>query len=93
VKRSRRDEPIGAVIYIHGNNTRKLPVYLSLSQTSKTAMFLFLSFMFFLLQNQRTEGWHQFCRVGRRVGTSRKGRWWGKGEEDEYSENNVYTCM
>jgi hypothetical protein len=32
---------------MHGNNTRNLPVYLSLSQTSQNAIFFFLSFIFF----------------------------------------------
>jgi hypothetical protein len=27
------------------------------------------------------------------VATSGKGKWWGKGYENEYSANNVYTCM
>jgi hypothetical protein len=36
-------------------------VYVSLSQPSKNVMFLFLSFMFFLLQNQRTGGQKRFC--------------------------------
>jgi hypothetical protein len=33
--------------YLHGNNTRNLPVELSSSQTSKNAMLFFLSNMFF----------------------------------------------
>jgi hypothetical protein len=41
---------------MHGNNTNNLPVYLSLSQTSKNAIFFPLSFMFFLLQSRRTRG-------------------------------------
>jgi hypothetical protein len=34
---------------------------LSLSQTSKKAMFSLLSLMFSLQQNQRTRGWNRFC--------------------------------
>jgi hypothetical protein len=50
----------GCNTYMHGN-TRNFPVLLSLSQTSKNTMFLFLSFMFFLLQNLTTVGWNRFC--------------------------------
>jgi hypothetical protein len=57
---------------MHGNNTRKLPVQLSLSQISKNVMFFFLSFLFLLLQSWRTEygtgaggGMALLVRVGR----------------------------
>jgi hypothetical protein len=43
---------------MHGNNTRKLPMQLSLSQTNKNAMFLFLSSYVFYsikLENRRVE--------------------------------------
>jgi hypothetical protein len=58
VKRSGRDNT-----YVHGSNARNLSVELSLSQTSKNAMFFLLSFifMFFLQQNQRTRGQNSFC--------------------------------
>jgi hypothetical protein len=46
---------------MHGNNTRNVPVELFLSQTSKNAMFFLLSFMCFVLQNQRTGGQNRFC--------------------------------
>jgi hypothetical protein len=39
---------------VHGNNTRNLAI--SLSQTSKNAMFFLLSYGFFLLQNREQEG-------------------------------------
>jgi hypothetical protein len=44
-------------------------------------MFLFLSFMFFLLQNQRTGGRNRFClgRGGGRLAMIGVGWWWGKG--------------
>jgi hypothetical protein len=45
---------------MHENNTRNLPVKLSLSQTSKNIMSVLLSFMFSLLQNWRTGGWNRF---------------------------------
>jgi hypothetical protein len=42
---------------MNGNNTRKLPVKLSLSQTSKNAMFLFLPFtVFFFYKTREWEG-------------------------------------
>jgi hypothetical protein len=61
VKRSGTDEPIWVVIHLHGNNTRNLPVYLSLSQSSKNVMFFFLFFMLFLRQDWRTRGKNRFC--------------------------------
>jgi hypothetical protein len=61
---------------MHGNNTRNLLVQLSLSQTSKTAMFFLISFMVFLQQNQRTREWNRFC----------------SGREGDGGANNVYTC-
>jgi hypothetical protein len=45
--------------------------------------------MFSLLRNQRTEGWN---RLGG-VGTSGRREMAGKGEEDEYGVNNVYTYL
>jgi hypothetical protein len=57
-------------------------------------MFLFFfSFIFFF-----------FYKIGEQeggIGSAREGGWhvcgagrlWGKEEEDEYDENNVYTCM
>jgi hypothetical protein len=67
MKKIRGDKPVGAIIY--GNITRKLPMQLSLSQTSKNVMlFSFLSFLFFnstKLEKRRSErvllreeGWH-----------------------------------
>jgi hypothetical protein len=45
-------------------------------------MFLFLPFMVFLLQNQRTGGQNTFCpRVGR--------RWFGTGGRKEVAEKGV----
>jgi hypothetical protein len=45
----RGDKPLcmwGYNTHIHGKITRKLPVWLSLSQASKTVIFFFLSFLF-----------------------------------------------
>jgi hypothetical protein len=41
---------------MHGNNTRKLPVYLTLPQTSKRVIFLFFSFVFFFYKIREQEG-------------------------------------
>jgi hypothetical protein len=76
VKRIRGDEPIGVVIYVimeisQGNSPCSY-LYLKLV---KTSWFSFLSFIFFLLQNQRKGGrnrshpgegdaWHQWERGG-----------------------------
>jgi hypothetical protein len=61
-KKTRRDESIGIdKTHIHGNNTENLPVELSLSQTSKSAIFLFIIFFIFLLQNWRILRWNKFC--------------------------------
>jgi hypothetical protein len=72
MKRTRRDASIGIVIHIQvetmqGNSLCSY-IYFKLA---KSIMFLFLSFIFFLLQNQRT-GSSQGCMalVGR-------GRWQG----------------
>jgi hypothetical protein len=65
---------------MHGNNIRNLPVKLSLSQTSKNAMFFLLSFMFFLQQNWRTKGQNRFCpEVG-----------WGKVVQIIYTHVSKY---
>jgi hypothetical protein len=40
---------MGCNTHVHGNNARNLSVWLSLSQTSKNALFSLASFMFFLL--------------------------------------------
>jgi hypothetical protein len=73
-KGSGRDEPIGVVIHICMETTQGNHVQLSLSQTSKNTMFLCLSFMFFLLQNQRRGGLNRFC-LGR-VAVGRFWHWW-----------------
>jgi hypothetical protein len=72
VKRTSTDEPVGVVIHIcmetiQGNS---LCSYLYL-KFAKNAMYLLLSFMYFLLQNQRTRGQNRFCPV-RRVGIGGK---------------------
>jgi hypothetical protein len=41
------------------------------------------------LKNRKAEQVLQGVGV---VSTSEEGRWWGKGKEDEYCANNVYTC-
>jgi hypothetical protein len=76
-----------AVIYMPGNNTRKLPVYLSLSHTSKNIMFFFLFFSSTKSENRRAE--QVLCGSG----TVGRGMGGESGQEDEYSANNVYTCM
>jgi hypothetical protein len=88
VKRTRRDEPIGVVIYTcmetsPGNS-------LSLSQTSKNVMFLFLSLTFFFFKIEEQKG-----RTGPGGGGDwyqKEGQWSRKEKEDEYSANNVHTC-
>jgi hypothetical protein len=64
---------MGCNTQVHGNNTRNLSVYLSLSQSSKTTMFFLLSLMFSVQQNWRTRGQNRFCpEVGwRRYGGGR----------------------
>jgi hypothetical protein len=70
MKKIRGDKPIGVIIhtYIHGNITRKLPVYY-LYLKLKCHVFLFYLFPFFSFkirqQEDRTslaqgEGWHQW---------------------------------
>jgi hypothetical protein len=46
---------------MHGNNTRNLSVELSLSQTSKNAMFFFLSYLVFFNKLGEQEGRTEFC--------------------------------
>jgi hypothetical protein len=71
VKRTSRDEPIGVVIHIHKEATQEDSLCSSLYQTSKNVMFLFLSFMGFVLQNRRIRGQNRL--VGNEVDTSGKG--------------------
>jgi hypothetical protein len=59
---------------MHGNITRKLPVYLSLSKTSRNIMFFFLPFFFYKMEEQEGRtgpvGWgreHQW-EAGRCLG-------------------------
>jgi hypothetical protein len=74
VKRTGRGETIGAIIHIYIRTTQgnSLCIYLYLELAKP--MFLILSFMFFLLQNQKTGG-----RGGERVGTGRRGEVEKKG--------------
>jgi hypothetical protein len=64
MKRTGRDELVGVVIYI----------YMHFAQTSKNVMSLFLSFIFFLLQNWGTGGCNRFFGVGWKVGAGVVGR-------------------
>jgi hypothetical protein len=75
---------------MHGNNTRKLPVKLSLSQTSKIVMFLILSFMVFLSTNSENRKAEQVLLGGLAVVGG--GRWQGKVWENEYDANSAYRC-
>jgi ABC-type uncharacterized transport system YnjBCD permease subunit len=59
---------------MHGNNTRNLPIQLSLSQISKNAMFFLLPLMIFLQQNWRREQ-VRFCLEARGRGWGRRARW------------------
>jgi hypothetical protein len=54
MKKIIEDKSVGIVI--HGNTTRKLPVYLPLSQASKNIMFFFLSFLFSSTKVREQEG-------------------------------------
>jgi hypothetical protein len=62
---------------------RKLPVKLSVPQTSKNI--IFLSFIFFFYKIGEQEGRTDSSRGG--------GRGRRKGVGEEYGEKNVYTCM
>jgi hypothetical protein len=54
MKRIRGDEPVIYDTYIHGNITRKLPMQLSSSQTSKNIIYL-LSFFFYKIREEEGE--------------------------------------
>jgi hypothetical protein len=74
MKKIRGDKGIGVII--HGNITRKHPVYYL---KAKMSCFSFYLFSFFHLQNQRTGERNKFCPGGR-VGTSGGGgEVWEKG--------------
>jgi hypothetical protein len=51
---------VGCNTHVHGSSARNLCVKLSLSQTSKNAMFFSLSLMFSLQQNRTTIGQNRF---------------------------------
>jgi hypothetical protein len=62
--------------YMHKNNTRKLPLWLS--QTRKNILFLILSLMFFFYKSENRKAEQVLPRVGR-IDTSGRGRWLEKG--------------
>jgi hypothetical protein len=64
---------------MHGNNTKKLPVQLSLSQISKKLRFSFY-LLFFSPTKSENRGQNRFCGVGVGVlepvgGERRQGKW------------------
>jgi hypothetical protein len=74
VKMTERDEPVGVVIHVCMEITQgnSLCSYLCLKLVKKV-MFLFVSFMSFLLQNWRTGGQNRFCLGLGVVGTGGRG--------------------
>jgi hypothetical protein len=69
MKKNKADEPIVVLvhihIYTHGNITRKLPVKLPLSQTSKNVIFSLFHFSFLL------------CKIGEQEGRTGPAHWDG----------------
>jgi hypothetical protein len=63
---------------VHGNNTKKFPVQLSLSQTSKKAMFLFLSFVFASTKLENRKAEQILPKEVGGLALVGGGRWWGK---------------
>jgi hypothetical protein len=60
----------GCNTHVHGNNTRNLPVELSLSLTSENAMFFLLSFMVFFPTKSENRRAEQVLPGGRGGGTN-----------------------
>jgi hypothetical protein len=86
VKRTGRGESNGAVIYTHMGATQEYSLcsclYLKLAKLH-VSCFIFCFFFYKIGGRGRARGLAQV--VG--------GKWLGKGWEDEYGVNNVYTCM
>jgi hypothetical protein len=80
MKKIRGVKPIGVIIhrFTELSQGNSLCSYLYLKQ-AKNVMFFFLSFLFFLVQNQRTGGWNESCPRGR-ANTSGRGKVMGKGD-------------
>jgi hypothetical protein len=76
--------------HMNGNNTRKLPVYLSLYQTSKTSCFL-IYLLFFLLQNRRTGGRNRLAGQAS-FGAGGRGFWWGRMNMMQTVYTHVCKC-
>jgi hypothetical protein len=72
MKKNRGDEPIEVIIhiYIHGNH-KEAPCVVAIFISNKQ------KYRFFLLQNQRTEGWNR--SLGGGMAPMGRGRWQGKG--------------
>jgi hypothetical protein len=80
VKRIRGDGPIGVIIHRYVETIQGNSLCSYLFQTSKNVIFLFLSFMVFLLLNQRTGEWNRFCGgMQRWLALVGRERWQGKG--------------
>jgi hypothetical protein len=93
VKRTRRDEPIRLVTHVYmesaqGNSLCSY-LYLKLAKTLCFS-FYFLCFFFYKIREQEDGTMEQV--LGERVGTGGSGEKVRKGK-DEYSADNVYTCM
>jgi hypothetical protein len=86
LKKNRGEETTGVIIHI----------YMEMSQGNYLCSYFISNkqkkchlFSFFLLQTWRTGGW----AGGRELEPVGGGRWRGKGMEDEYGANTVYTCV
>jgi hypothetical protein len=78
---------LGYNIYIHGNITSKLPVWLSLAQLAKMSSFSFYLFSFFFYKIREREG-----RTG--PAHERGLASVGKREESEYGTKKcVHVCV
>jgi hypothetical protein len=69
----------GCNTHVHGNNTKNIPIWLSLSQTSINTMFFLLIFYAFSSTKSENKRVEQVLPVS---------GGWGKGG----GPNNVYTC-
>jgi hypothetical protein len=85
VKRSVRDEPIQIVIHMCMEAILGILLKLSLSQTSKNAVFLIITYVFSSAKLEKRA--KQFCLEVREL----RGRWTGWEAEGRVGPNNVYT--
>jgi hypothetical protein len=91
VKKSGRDETILVVIHICMETIQIISLYSHSSpKPAKNVMFLLLSFMFFLQQDQRTRGQNRVCLKVSKIMYSRVSK--HKNDKMKFKKNQMVLC-